>query len=248
MGLRDEGDCTRGRDCTLNMPLMGGFAFDTSRNATPFFPESRTRLSITSHALQKLATYEPDLIPDISAEQILEKSKAHGFAKVIVYIQASWFIIQTVGRLIAGYPISLLELNPMLHAFCCLVAYMAWWNKPLDIQTPTLIDVSKPEEQVLVAWMVMKSVIGYLRQSQYQEPLDPRYTTPRNSVYYLVYEDDMKLRSPRVFTREEMWDYNLRMIFNGDWNPETDAIELQPSTPVAVSRLAQSGPFETSPS
>ncbi|KAF1843612.1 uncharacterized protein K460DRAFT_341965, partial [Cucurbitaria berberidis CBS 394.84] len=113
--------------------LMGGFAFDTSKAPIQFMPEGRTRLTLTSVALRKLALDYPDLVPDISAETIREKGKANGFAKSIVCIQAFWFIVQVIGRLAAKYPISLLEMNTFLHALCCLAIYCAWWNKPLDI-------------------------------------------------------------------------------------------------------------------
>ena len=73
--------------------LTGGFAFDTTRATTQFLPEGRTRLTLTTHALRRLAKYEPDLIPDISTEEILAKSKADGFAKSIVCFQALWFIV-----------------------------------------------------------------------------------------------------------------------------------------------------------
>ena len=168
--------------------LMGGFAFDTSKVATQFLPEGRTRLTLTSTALRRLALYEPDLIPDISAEHIREKGKADGFAKAIVCLQALWFIAQVIGRLAAKLPISLLEMNTFLHALCCLAIYCAWWNKPLDIEQPSLIDASKDPARKICAWMVMQSAIGN-RPTLYNRPWWIHFD--EDGFCHLVYEEDV---------------------------------------------------------
>lgn len=53
--------------------------------------------------------------------------------------QASWFCIQSVFRLAHKYPISLLELNVFGHAICTFIIYLMWWDKPFDIEQPSLI-------------------------------------------------------------------------------------------------------------
>ncbi len=200
--------------------LMGGFAFDTSQAALPFLPEGRTQLTITSRALQKLATYEPDLIPDMSVEPIVERNKGDGFTKAIACMQALWFITQSIGRLIAGSAISLLELNTMLHAFCCLVAYIAWWNKPLDISTPTLIDISESSARNFVAWMVLKSDIGYRRELRSHEWLCASSEPILDTKYFvttccLLYEDDVEMQSTKKLTRQEQDDQIMQGFITG---------------------------------
>ena len=143
--------------------LMGGFAFDTHKSRINYLPYRRTRLTLTPHALRKLAEYEPDLIPDISKEDIDDKSKADWFAKSLACIQACWFIVQFVGRLAGSLPISLLEMNTFLHALCCLIIYMAWWDKPLGIDEPELIKADEGRAQKVCAWMVMNSSVGQLK-------------------------------------------------------------------------------------
>ncbi|OAL47028.1 hypothetical protein IQ07DRAFT_516437, partial [Pyrenochaeta sp. DS3sAY3a] len=136
--------------------LMGGFAFDTSKLVVNIFNDNRTRQVLKPSALRMLARREPDLLPDISEEFILDKSKANGFAKFLVCVQAVWFSAQVIGRLSTGSPVSLLELNTFLHALCCLVIYAAWWNKPLDIDEPLLIDMSEERRSKICAWMMMQ--------------------------------------------------------------------------------------------
>jgi hypothetical protein len=73
--------------------LMGGFSMDYSALGPNAFPGHLTRLTLTSAAILKLAENEPVIIPDIDADHILDKSKANIFAKIIVCVQASWFIV-----------------------------------------------------------------------------------------------------------------------------------------------------------
>ena len=86
------------------------------------------------------------LFPYISEHEIKDKSKANAFAKATVYIQASWFTSQFLSRLAIGLPVSLLELNTFAHALSALLLYWFWWDKPLDIAEPTVIDTSGSKE------------------------------------------------------------------------------------------------------
>lgn len=138
---------------------MGGFAFDSSTSLVNIIPDGRTRLTLTVLGLRKIAANEPDLIPDISEQIIQDKSKSDGFAKLLVCLQACWFIVQTIGRLATGSAISLLEMNTLLHAVCCLATYMAWWDKPYNIEEPVTI---KTEDRAgkICAWLVADSRLG----------------------------------------------------------------------------------------
>lgn len=101
--------------------VMGGYAFDMSDSTEPFLPPSLTRLTIIASGLRFLARKEPNFIPNISKEEIQDKSKANSLVKTIVCLQTSWFYIQCVFRLAQKYPISLLELNVFGHVICTLM-------------------------------------------------------------------------------------------------------------------------------
>lgn len=47
--------------------------------------------------------------------EITDKSKAKDLAKALVMIQASWMLIQLIGRLVAKLPVTLLEVNTIAH-------------------------------------------------------------------------------------------------------------------------------------
>ncbi|OCK85225.1 hypothetical protein K432DRAFT_318689 [Lepidopterella palustris CBS 459.81] len=120
--------------------IMGGFSMDTSAEEQNFMPDDRTRLTLTSEGVRFLAEQEPHLIPDISAAQIWDKSKANGLAKALVCLQAFWFCVQCAIRVGSGLSLSLIELNTSAHALCAMIIYLFWWDKPLDVEEPSLIE------------------------------------------------------------------------------------------------------------
>ncbi|KAI4253668.1 MAG: hypothetical protein LQ352_003556 [Teloschistes flavicans] len=133
--------------------LMGGFTMTSNGPGATFLPRDLTRVTLTSSGLRFLLQHEPQALPDITAEQIRDKSKADGLKKTLVCAQALWFCIQCITRLSQSLPISLLELNTVGHALCALVIYLSWWDKPLDIGEPTLISDSKYHPILAYMWM-----------------------------------------------------------------------------------------------
>lgn len=136
--------------------LMGGFAFASPSGTV--LPNDLTRATITPSGLRFLLELTPEALPDITADQIKDKSKADGLKKTIVCIQALWFCIQCITRVSQSLPVSLLELNTVGHALCTLVIYLLWWHKPLDVEEPTLI--TDPTLFPLFAYMWMSSRIS----------------------------------------------------------------------------------------
>ena len=135
--------------------VMGGFAFDTSESTPSFLPNGRVRLTLNLRGLVYVAEKAPWLLPDLSRDFIKDKSKASGLAKLLVCLQAIWFCVQCILRLAQGYAISLLELNVFGHCVCALLIYALWWNKPLDVEEPTLL--SGEEAWGMCALMCMAS-------------------------------------------------------------------------------------------
>ncbi|KAE9392714.1 hypothetical protein BT96DRAFT_830269, partial [Gymnopus androsaceus JB14] len=118
--------------------VMGGFVFDTT-GGEPFLPGSKVRTTLTPEGVAFLMRHSPELIPHLTKEQILDKSKADGLSKTLVCLQAGWFCLQCIARVAQRLPISLLELTTVAHALCMLVAYFLWWNKPLNVREPVII-------------------------------------------------------------------------------------------------------------
>jgi len=78
-------------------------------------------------------------LPRLTTAQINDKSKANWLAKCLVCIQATWMLVQCVARKIAGLPVTLLELNTVMHVICALLMYFLWLHKPLDVSVPEII-------------------------------------------------------------------------------------------------------------
>jgi hypothetical protein len=135
---------------------MGGFAADLSETKPNFHPKGYTKHILPDRWLLVLARCSPESIPDIPESEILDKSKASGLAKMLVCLQALWFCVQCLNRLIQRFPISLLELNTFAHAVCTVVIYALWWHKPLDIEEPTLLREETVVE--LSAWLLSKPI------------------------------------------------------------------------------------------
>lgn len=129
---------------------MGGYALDIT-DLSPgeeFLSVPEKRWTCTKFQLYRLLDDYPDLLPDLSKEEISEKSKASMMAKTLVCLQALWFSAQCLSRLVEGLPISLLELNTFGHAVCTVVIYLLWWEKPFDVEGPTLVRGTEVNELI----------------------------------------------------------------------------------------------------
>ena len=133
--------------------LMGGFVFDTSNAPAKFLPNGITRLTIRPEGLHYIIQNAPCLLPDISEEDIKDKSKADSLAKFLVCLQALWFCAQCIFRISQDQESSFLELNTLAHAICTLLTYALWWHKPLDIRSPSLITGDKAWEMCALMYV-----------------------------------------------------------------------------------------------
>lgn len=116
---------------------MGGLVFDfeTSDDDTPPFIPNYQRLTLTARGVSLLA--KCGYLPDISKRKIVDKSKADAMAKLLVILQAGWMLVQVIGRLVTGLPVTLLEANTLDHVLCAFIIYLLWWHKPRSIMMPT---------------------------------------------------------------------------------------------------------------
>lgn len=88
--------------------IMGGFVIDV-RNGASFLPGQRRGMTLTVNGIEFIARRYPQLLPDVQEEDIKDRSKADALAKLVVCVQAAWFMTQCIGRIASGLPITLLE-------------------------------------------------------------------------------------------------------------------------------------------
>ncbi|GJN66913.1 hypothetical protein PLICBS_000935 [Purpureocillium lilacinum] len=127
----------------------GGFAIelDSMRGSVlgqSHLPEEGTgekaecpRLTLTARGVMLLAS--SGFVPRVTKAEIEDKSKANDLAKATVIIQATWMLVQVIGRLAAHLPVTLLEVNTVAHVLCAFAMYIFWWDKPLLPNEPIVL-------------------------------------------------------------------------------------------------------------
>ena len=106
---------------------MGGII---TRDITELTDTPKPPETLTPDAVLFLARY--GVFFDISSEEIMDKSKANVLGKILICIQVIWFAIQVIARLVAGYPLALIEVHTVVHVLCALVMYILWWEVSLQ--------------------------------------------------------------------------------------------------------------------
>ncbi|RPB12864.1 hypothetical protein P167DRAFT_146645 [Morchella conica CCBAS932] len=76
---------------------------------------------------------------------IIDKGNASIITKILVFTQASWMIVQCIGRKVAGLPLTLIEIHVVIQVFFALITYAFWWYKPLDVDEPLRIDIRRDQ-------------------------------------------------------------------------------------------------------
>jgi hypothetical protein len=147
---------------------MGGFAIDTRKLDLDIFSHNRYRMILSVDGFKFLLQHEPDMLPDLSQAEIFDKSKASNLAKTVVCCQAIWFCAQCIARWYSDLAFSLLELNTFAHCVCALIIFVLWWNKPMDVEEPTLINAERIRE--LVGLMAICSLPRNSRKNHTSHP------------------------------------------------------------------------------
>lgn len=73
-------------------------------------------LPLTARGLTLLAKCGQLL--DLPEEDSVDERKADGFAKPLACLQARWMFVQIAERMILGLPLTLLQVNTLMHVNC----------------------------------------------------------------------------------------------------------------------------------
>ena len=138
---------------------MGGFGIDGSTAGTPFLPKGAEHVMFSKPGIERLIELEYiEELTNVSVEDIRDKGKSSRIAKILIAIQTLWFSTQLIARLVQYLPISLLELSTFAHGVCTIFAIYFWWEKPQDIEQPTLLSLDRI--QPLCAFLCMHSKVS----------------------------------------------------------------------------------------
>lgn len=88
--------------------------------------------------------------PDVTKNEIWDRSKGDAIAKTLVVVQTGWFMIQCIARGVQHLPITELELTTLGFAVLNLATYAFWWNKPLNVQSPLRVLLKHADHEMVL--------------------------------------------------------------------------------------------------
>ncbi|KAH8126037.1 hypothetical protein LI328DRAFT_166623 [Trichoderma asperelloides] len=85
-------------------------------------------------------------MPNITEQEINDKSKSDGLVKLIAILQVLWLVIQLIARAIQNLPFTQLEITTVAFAATAIIIYSIDFIKPKDLNVPFYVSVSKEVE------------------------------------------------------------------------------------------------------
>ncbi|UKZ56782.1 hypothetical protein TrVGV298_010623 [Trichoderma virens] len=119
---------------------MGGFELQPL-NGTPFPVNSKHILWLMSRGHIRY--------PEISNEELLDKSKKDTVSKLITCFQVGYLIVQCIARGVQNLPVTTIELSTMAIVVCSIMTSICWISKPQDVRYPVRIKMPVTMDQVL---------------------------------------------------------------------------------------------------
>jgi len=120
---------------------MGGIEVVDKANPT-------ARRQLTPQGVIKMA--RAGLLPKLNVDEINDKSKSDGFARLIVCIQAGWMVLQAIVRKINGLPLTLLEIHILTNVICAWGMYLFWLKKPQNVLVTTIVEIDAEAIALLI--------------------------------------------------------------------------------------------------
>lgn len=119
---------------------MGGFLF---------VPRDSTAFPVTSKHLHWLVSRRYLSYPDVSPQEIWDKSKQDTVAKLISCFQIGYLMVQTLGRAGQRLAITTLELSALAIVVCSIMTNICWLRKPAGVLTPIRLHSELSMEEIL---------------------------------------------------------------------------------------------------
>jgi len=112
---------------------MGGFTL-VDPDLRTASPKDQNGQVLTVDRFKELIERSDFDLPDITEEDIEDRSKGDVLFKLIAILQTSWFIIQCIARGQQQLGLTELELVTLALASLNAVTFAIWWHKPLGVQ------------------------------------------------------------------------------------------------------------------
>lgn len=101
---------------------------------------------LTPNAFKDLIVAGKLKYPDITKEEIDDRSKGDGISKSLALLQLIWFILQIAIRSHYGLTTTFIEWITMALCLICGMMYTFWMSKPFNAHCPVVLRISGPDE------------------------------------------------------------------------------------------------------
>ncbi|PYI24464.1 hypothetical protein BO99DRAFT_455430 [Aspergillus violaceofuscus CBS 115571] len=166
----------------VSMQTLTSSSSNIDFSYTPVFPPVRNataqlgyRYSLKSRDILRLRKAGLlSQLPDITKEELEDRSKADWMLRSITVLQIVWMGFQTSVRLQASLEVTHLEVSALAFALCAIWICVLTWNMPKKVQVPiTIMEFTGGGEQVFEASGLGRSA-STIHQNQ-QNPLLMEY-------------------------------------------------------------------------
>jgi len=114
---------------------MGGFFIQPLENDLPSFPLDAKQLYIL--VKDKYLDY-----PNLKEEEIEDRNKSGGLARLFTIAQALWFTLNCMFRFAQGVFVTTLEITTLSFILAFLITSYGWYHKPMDINRPITLQLN----------------------------------------------------------------------------------------------------------
>ena len=120
-------------------------------------------------SMQMQYAYHEGLIPvpDVSVDDLNDKSKGDALVKGAAVLQITWLVVQIIARAFQSLAISQLEITVLAFAACAVITYFLLWHKPQDVKMPIYVDIPYTLAREQVIQLAARSPVSTLMVHQF---------------------------------------------------------------------------------
>ncbi|KAE9376095.1 hypothetical protein N431DRAFT_371135 [Stipitochalara longipes BDJ] len=157
---------------------MGGFVLEAADLAYP--------IPLDAEQIHYLVKNRYIDYPALDKDEIEDKNKSDGLARLLTACQALWFLASSIARPIQGLSMTTLELTTISFIIVMFGTSYCWFHKPSDISRPVILQC--------------KTSIAYIRsEAGYHDP-DNYQSTPLDFI------------NQDPFVMDPIWDYYVQLL------------------------------------
>lgn len=156
-------------------------------------------------------------LPEVSLDELNDRSNADWVAKGIACVQSVWFMFQICARINQKLPITTLELLTVAFISCTGLTYCFWWHKPMDLETHTTV-VVPPFSIGQFCRLARETCFGVTGKTHWYRP------PPREGHDYhwdwFWWEKPMRIKSMEIRNRGDMVPKELQAVVRNNFSAQ----------------------------